>query len=92
MNPDDAAVKLATARVFMLTGAVNRAQSLLHSLPVDISMSPEVKRLQAEIEFAQIASEVDYNEADLEQSISTDPDNLQARYRLGAKKVLRWRL
>jgi putative thioredoxin len=89
LDPDNPAVKIATAKMLMFTGAADRAQSILQSLPVDVSMNPEVKRLQAQIGFAQVASTAAFDESELERIVSTDPKDLQARYRLSAKKVLR---
>jgi putative thioredoxin len=89
LDPDNPAVKIATAKMLMFTGAADRAQSILQSLPVDVSMNPEVKRLQAQIGFAQVASTAAFDESELERIISTDPKDSQARYRLSAKKVLR---
>jgi putative thioredoxin len=89
LDPDNPAVKIATAKMLMFTGAADRAQSILQSLPVDVSMNPEVKRLQAQIGFAQVASTAAFDESEHERIVSTDPKDLQARYRLSAKKVLR---
>jgi putative thioredoxin len=89
LDPDNPAVKIATAKMLMFTGAADRAQFILQSLPVDVSMNPEVKRLQAQIGFAQVASTAAFDESELERIVSTDPKDLQARYRLSAKKVLR---
>jgi putative thioredoxin len=82
LDPDNPAVKIATAKMLMFTGAADRAQSILQSLPVDVSMNPEVKRLQAQIGFAQVASTAAFDESELERIVSTDPKDLQARYRL----------
>jgi putative thioredoxin len=89
LDPDNPAVKIATAKMLMFTGAADRAQFILQSLPVDVSMNPEVKRLQAQIGFAQVASTAAFDDSELERIVSTDPKDLQARYRLSAKKVLR---
>ncbi|HEX2243774.1 MAG TPA: thioredoxin [Gammaproteobacteria bacterium] len=89
LDPDNPAIKIATAKMLMFTGAADRAQFILQSLPVDVSMNPEVKRLQAQIGFAQVASTAAFDESELQRIISTDPKDLQARYRLSAKKVLR---
>lgn len=89
LDPDNPAIKIATAKMLMFTGAADRAKFILQSLPVDVSMNPEVKRLQAQIGFAQVASTAAFDESELERIVSTDPKDLQARYRLSAKKVLR---
>jgi putative thioredoxin len=88
MGPNDTSVKVLTARILMLTGTPEEARSLLQSLPMDASLTAEVKRLQAQLEFAQTANEA-FDEADLERKISDDPRDLQARYRLSARRVMR---
>jgi putative thioredoxin len=88
IDPDDTSVKNATARILMLTGAADKARSILHSLPADVSLNAEVKRLKAQLEFAQTAAEAP-DEIDLERRVSADPGDLQARYRLSARRVMR---
>jgi putative thioredoxin len=74
--------------LLMHLGSIDRAQATLNSLPVDVGLNAEVKRLQAQLDFAQAAAQ-GADHTDLEQSIATNPNDLRARYRLSAQKVMR---
>jgi putative thioredoxin len=88
MDPDNTSMKITTAKVLMHLGSIDQAQAILNSLPVDVGLNAEVKKLQAQLNFTQTAAEgLDYTA--LEQSVSADPNDLQARYQLGAQKVMR---
>jgi putative thioredoxin len=88
MEPDNHSVKIATAKVLMRAGSSDEAQAILNSLPVDVGLTAEVKKLRAQLDFARSAGQgASYTE--LEQNVASDPGDLQARYCLGAHKVMR---
>ena len=71
----------------MEEGEPERAEIILDDLRGEDREEPKVKLIRAQLAFRGIASqEPDYHK--LESKISTDPEDLEARYLLSAHKVL----
>lgn len=88
MEPENNSIRIATAKVHMHAGSPDRAQAILNALPLDVGLNAEVKKLRAQLEFALSAGrEASYTE--LEQNVASNPGDLQARYGLSARKVMR---
>jgi putative thioredoxin len=88
MDPENAAIRVATAKILMHNGQIKQAGSILSNLPVDIAVNTEVKRLQAQLGFAQTAARGP-TATQLERTVRDDPGDLQARHRLSAQRVMR---
>jgi putative thioredoxin len=71
----------------MHRGDIDQAQTMLEDLPVNAGLDPAVKKLQAQLGFARAAQNAD--PVALKRFIESKPDDLEARYRLGACKVMR---
>ncbi|MGH8503457.1 MAG: thioredoxin [Gammaproteobacteria bacterium] len=87
LEPDDPSIRIATARMLLLMGEIDGAQAILNALPATVALETEVKALQARLDFARHIRPED-NDAELEQRVLNDPDDLQTRYRLAARKVM----
>lgn len=87
LEPDNTSIRIATARMLVLTGEIERAQSILNTLPANVGLESDVKTLQARLDFARHAAH-DKSESELEQAVLNGPNNMEARYRLGARKVV----
>ena len=87
MEPDNTSIRIALARMLLLSGDTARAQAILNTLPASVALESEVKTLQARLNFARNAGR-DQIESELEQHVLNDPTNLQARQRLAAHKVM----
>ena len=88
MDPENAAIRVATAKILMHNGQIKQAESVLSNLPVDIAVNTEVKRLQAQLGFAQTAAHGP-TATQLERTVRDNPGDLQARHRLSAQRVMR---
>ncbi len=87
MEPDHFPVRLDQARIMIRAKQYDSARQILNSMPVDVGISSEAKKLMAELEFAQVAmTDRDINA--LQKMIQNNPDNLQARYELSACNVI----
>lgn len=87
MDPGNARVKIDLARVLMLAGESERAEIILDDLKGDEREQPEVKALKAQLGFARIAAE-EPDTAGLAQRVASEPENLTARYRLAAHRIV----
>ncbi len=88
LEPENTALKIDTARMLMHTGAIDEAQAILNTLPVNVGLNAEVKQLKAQLDFARTAAS-GADHTDLEETVATNPNDLQARYRLSAQRVVR---
>lgn len=87
LDPSNPKVKIEQAKNLMRNGEPERAEIILDDLKGDQRDVPEVKVLKAQLAFARIATQGP-NRARLEELVSSDPNNLSARYQLGASKVV----
>lgn len=88
MDPANANVKIDLARALMLQGRAEEATAVLDALPALERDRPEVRALRAEMTFAHVAAQEPDLRA-LEERVSANPDDLDARYALAAHYILR---
>ena len=86
-DPANLQATLALARLQIRSGEAQQTQALLDALPLEHRENPEVKALAGLARFARAAQEAP-DAAELERRLAEDPADLEARYRLGARKVL----
>ncbi len=86
-DPDNHRVVVDLARVLMDRSEFSEAESLLRSMPLSTQMEPAITALLSRLEFAATAREAASPET-LEQRITEDPADIEARYQLSAHQVL----
>ena len=86
-EPDNHQLTLAYAGMCMRTGQLEQAAALIAGLPRDVRDETEAMRLQTLLDFALAVKDAPAVET-LEDTVSNEPDNLEARYQLGAWYVL----
>lgn len=86
-NPQDTRIPLDLAKLLVLQGRYAQAHDLLQALPAEARDTPDLRRLAAHIGFLRAARDAP-PAAELEQAIAANPDNLEARYQLGAVKLV----
>lgn len=79
--------RLALANIYMEQRQYDKVEQLLATLRIDLAEDPEVHELRARLKFAEIAQDAPPAEA-LESTLASEPQNHEARYQLGALKVL----
>jgi putative thioredoxin len=85
-DPDNQAIKIDIARALMTLGRADEATETLKTLPLDLHQDEEVRRLEAQVQFARVAARGDELKR-LEAAVETgdDPEALQ---RVAAAKIL----
>ncbi|MFP4559784.1 MAG: tetratricopeptide repeat protein [Thiohalorhabdus sp.] len=86
-EPDHPRALLTQARLRLLQNRTEEAEAILGHLPVAYASDPEVKGLRTTLGFARIAGETG-SEAEVREALERDPDDLDARYRLAAYRVM----
>lgn len=86
-EPDNHQLALDNAELCMRCGELDRADALIAALPRDVRDETDATRLRNLLDFA-IAGKAAPAIAELENTVASDPDNLEARYQLGAQYVL----
>lgn len=86
-NPQHTRVPLDLAKLLVLQGRYAQADELLQALPAEVRETPELRRLAAHVAFLRAAQEAP-PATELEQAIAANPDNLEARYKLSAVRLL----
>lgn len=86
-DPQDTRIALALAKRLVLQGRYAQADDLLQALPAEARATPELHRLATHVAFLRAAREAP-PAAELEQAIAADPDDLEARYRLSAVRLI----
>jgi putative thioredoxin len=86
-EPGNHQLTLAYAGMCMRTGQLEQAAALIAGLPRDVRDETEAMRLQTLLDFALAVKDAPAVET-LEDTVSNEPDNLEARYQLGAWYVL----
>jgi len=86
-EPDNHQLTLDYAELCLREAQLEKAASLLAALPRDVRDATEAMRLRALLDFALAIKDAPTIEA-LEATVSREPDNLEARYQLGAWQVL----
>ncbi len=85
--PDKPELKLALALAMVDNGEYAEAGQLIDALPANLGVEPSAQRARARIGFAAAIEQAPEREA-LEQAVAQDPDDLAARYQLGARLLL----
>ncbi len=86
-DPERAELRLDLAALQLDAGGPDAAEEVLRSLPAPMQQDAGAKRLRARIRFAR-ALRAAPDAATLERRVSTDPDDLKARYQLAARDVM----
>jgi putative thioredoxin len=87
MEPSYYPVQLDLAKILLDVKQFELARQLLKNLPVNVQMEPAVNELIAHLTFAAVADRAS-TVVSLEQIITANPDDHQARYQLSAQQVL----
>lgn len=87
MDPDNHRITVDRIKIHLGEGEVDNARQLLQTLPLTVAQEPEVAALTAQMEFVQVAQEAPAPDA-LERTLAENPNNVEAHYQLGARKVL----
>lgn len=85
-DPDNQAIKIDIARALMALGRADEATETLKTLPLDLHQDEEVRRLEAQVQFARVAARGD-ELRQLEAAAETG-DDPEALHRVAAAKVL----
>ena len=86
-EPDDPRIPLDVAKLLVLQGRYAQAEALLAALPTTLREQEPVRNLLTHASLLNAAREAPAPEA-LEQAIAARPDDLEARYRLGAARLM----
>jgi putative thioredoxin len=87
-EPDNAQAPLDVAKLLVLQGRYAQAEALLAALPAVLRGQEAVRNLRAHASLLDAARTAPPAEV-LEQAIAARPDDLEARYRLGAVRLTR---
>ncbi len=87
-EPDDPRIPLDVAKLLVLQGRYAQAEALLAALPMALREQEAVRNLLTHASLLNAAREAPAPEV-LEQTIAARPDDLEARYRLGATRLMR---
>lgn len=87
MDPSRDYLKLDLARGYVSVGNASKASETLETLPYDFRNSEKAGKIDAMINFIN-ATQNAPSDTELEAWIIKQPDDLEARYQLGASKVL----
>jgi len=85
-EPDNPRLALELAKLLMQQGRYAQADDLLRSLPSALRQQSEVREFSAHVSFVRTAQEAPPVKT-LEQAIVDNPNDLDARYRLSARKL-----
>jgi len=86
-EPGNHQLTLEYATLCMKEALLDKAESLIAGLPRNVRDATEAMRLQTLLDFALAVKDAPPAET-LEDTVSSEPDNLEARYQLGAWYVL----
>jgi len=86
-EPDNHQLMLDYAEMCMRTGELDKAVTALAALPRDVRDETQATRLRNLLDFA-IAAKAAPAITELESTLASEADNLQARYQLGAQYIL----
>jgi len=86
-DPANEKNKISYARVLILENHLDEARQWLASLSVEAALKPEVRAMQAQLEFIEIVQNAP-DVATLEKQLAKDPRNSEARYQLSAHAIL----
>lgn len=87
-DPQNIRIPLELAKLLVLQGRYAQADDLLQALPVEVRDElPELRELAAHVSILRTARDAPPI-VELEQAITTNPDNLEARYQLSAVRLV----
>ena len=86
-DPDNENNKIIYTQVLIRENHLDEAKQWLATLPLEVSLKPEVRAMQAQLEFIETVQNAP-DAATLEKLLSDDPGNTQARYQLSAHAIL----
>lgn len=87
-DPQNTQIPLELAKLLVLQGRYAQADDLLQALPIEVrDKLPELRQLTAHVSILRTARDAP-SAADLEKTITTEPDNLEARYQLSAVQLM----
>jgi putative thioredoxin len=86
-DPHNTRIPLELAKLLVLQERYAQADDLLQALPEEARATPELRKLATHVAFLRAARDAPAA-AQLEQAIAADPDNLEARYQLGAVRLV----
>jgi putative thioredoxin len=87
MDEDNHRIQVMYAKCLVEQGHYQEANDIVRVLPAKVQLDEQVASLMARLEFANIAKGAP-DEDTLQQMITDDDNNHQARYQLAAKKIL----
>jgi len=86
-DPDNHKLKITLAAALLQTGDAEATKAILDALPAEERDSTDAKAIRARIHFAEIVRDApDLNS--LAQQVEANPDDLHARYLLGARLLI----
>lgn len=87
-DPQNTQIPLELAKLLVLQGRYAQADDLLQALPVEVrDKLPELRQLASHVSILRTARDAP-SAADLEKTITAEPDNLEARYQLSAVQLM----
>jgi putative thioredoxin len=87
MDPDNHRITVDRIKMYLGEGELDTARQLLQTLPLTVAQEPEVAALAAQLEFVQVIQDAPGAQA-LEHALTENPNNVEAHYQLGARRVL----
>lgn len=87
MEPENKRSHIGLAEILLAVGRNAEARQVIDAMPANIRTEPEVARLAARAEFADVAANAP-EEDELENRIAQDPSDSEARYLLSARRVM----
>jgi putative thioredoxin len=86
-DPQNHRLAIALAEMLLEQDRLDEAEARLRALPADIGAEEAVGMLLARLEFARVAYDAPAAE-ELASSVAANPDDSEARYRLGCRRVV----
>ena len=86
-EPDNTRLQLLLIELLADAGHTAEAETMLDGLPVSLASDERVEPLRARVTLARIAGEGP-DDADIDRRLAEDGDDLEARYRRGARAAL----
>ena len=86
-EPDNHQLTLDYAELAMQAGQLDKAESLIAALPHNVRDETDAMRMRTLLDFMLTVKDAPAVAA-LEETVDSEPDNLEARYQLGAAYVL----
>ena len=86
-EPQNQQITKDLIRLSVMMGEYDKAESMIHELPMEVRDTPEINELKAQIQFAAIIRQSPEPDT-LEEKINADPGDLESRHQLAAWRVL----